>query len=130
MRPEEEIEIVEPDNGLPEKQADSGEMLDEEEYSIFSLHVLLFFIVVLGVVMTLLTLMATIYFPLIPMLSNQLSVSIQSINLTVTVYVIAQAVSPGVFASLSDSFGRRPVLLGVILIYCSATLGLFVNPGN
>ncbi|KAI0406218.1 major facilitator superfamily domain-containing protein [Xylaria palmicola] len=73
------------------------------------------------------TLTATIYFPLIPMLASQLSVSVQAINLTVTVYVIFQAVSPAIFASLSDSFGRRPVLLGIILIYASATLGLVVN---
>jgi MFS family permease len=104
------------------------EVSEEVEYTVFSSGNRIFLVVLLGVVMILSTLTATIYFPLIPMLSNQLSVSVEAINLTVTVYVIFQAVSPAVFAAISDSFGRRPVLLGVILIYASATLGLVLNP--
>ncbi|KAI1266566.1 major facilitator superfamily domain-containing protein [Xylariaceae sp. FL1019] len=98
-----------------------------EDYTVFSPNVQSFLVILLGVVMVLSTLTATIYFPLIPMLSDQLSVSVQAIDLTVTVYVIFQALTPAIFASLSDSFGRRPVLLGVILIYASASLGLFIN---
>lgn len=111
-----------------EKPAQSGVSPNEDEYTVFSPHTRRFLVVFLGVVMILSTLTATIYFPLIPMLSRQLSVSIQAINLTVTVYVLFQALSPAVLASLADSFGRRPVLLGVILIYASATLGLVINP--
>ncbi|KAI0143679.1 major facilitator superfamily domain-containing protein [Xylariaceae sp. FL1272] len=99
----------------------------EDDYTVFSSKIQTFLIILLGVVMILSTLTATIYFPLIPMLSDQLSVSIQAIDLTVTVYVIFQALTPAIFASLSDSFGRRPVLLGVIVIYASASLGLFIN---
>ncbi|KUI53871.1 MFS antiporter QDR2 [Cytospora mali] len=44
------------------------------------------------------------------MLSRHFNVSIPAIDLTVTVYAVFQAVSPGSFASLADSFGRRLAL--------------------
>jgi MFS family permease len=81
----------------------------------------------LGFIITLSTLTATIYFPLIPLLSTQFSASLQSINLTVTAYAVAQALAPALFASLADSFGRRPVLLGLIALYAAASLGLALN---
>ncbi|TGJ86287.1 hypothetical protein E0Z10_g2477 [Xylaria hypoxylon] len=123
-------EDARPHNDEKEKAARGDELPEQEEYTVFSSNIRIFLTAFLGVVMILSTLTATIYFPLIPMLSSQLSVSIQAINLTVTVYVIFQAVSPGIFASLSDSFGRRPVLLGITFIYASATLGLVINPNN
>lgn len=75
--------------------------------------------------MMLSTLIATIYFPIIPLLvlSDIFSVSVQDTNLTVTVYAILQAVSPGIFASLVDSPGRRPVLLGLTAVYVCASQG-------
>jgi MFS family permease len=84
----------------------------------------------LGIIMILSTLTATIYFPLIPALSTHFHVSIQAINLTVTVYAICQAVSPGVFASLADSYGRRPILLALVLIYVFGSLGLALNKNS
>ncbi|KAG7286787.1 hypothetical protein NEMBOFW57_009103 [Staphylotrichum longicolle] len=81
----------------------------------------------LGFTITLSTLTATIYFPLIPLLSANFSVPIQSINLTVTAYAVAQALAPALFASLADCFGRRPVLLGLIALFAVASLGLALN---
>lgn len=81
----------------------------------------------LGLTVTLSTLTTTIYFPLIPTLSKQFSTSVQSINLTVTAYAVAQALSPALFASLADFYGRRPVLLGLIATYAVASLGLALN---
>jgi MFS family permease len=77
--------------------------------------------------MTLSTLTATIYFPLIPLLSREFSVSIQAINLTVTLYAVCQGLSPPIFASLSDFFGRRPLLLALVALYTGASLGLAVS---
>ncbi|KXX81451.1 MFS antiporter QDR2 [Madurella mycetomatis] len=57
----------------------------------------------LGFTITLSTLTATIYFPLIPLLTRQFSVPLQSINLTVTAYAVAQALAPALFASLADA---------------------------
>jgi MFS family permease len=76
------------------------------------------------------TLTGTIYFPLIPALSIHFNVSNQAIYLTVTVYAICQAISPGVFASLADSYGRRPMLLALVFIYVLGSLGLVLNKNS
>lgn len=99
----------------------------DEDYSTFSDAMRTYLTYLLGFIIILSTLTATIYFPLIPMLSTHFSVSIQAINLTVTAYAICQAISPAVFASLADAFGRRPVLLGLIGLYSGASLGLALN---
>lgn len=100
---------------------------DGEDYSIFSARMRTYLTYQLGFVIILSTLTATAYLPLIPMLSTHLSVSVQAINLTVTAYAICQAISPALAASLADAFGRRPVLLGLILLYAAASLGLTLN---
>ncbi|MCJ1401863.1 hypothetical protein MMC11_005080 [Xylographa trunciseda] len=70
---------------------------------------------------------ATIYLPLLPLLESQLNVSHQAINLTITIYIVFQAVSPLVFATASDIFGRRPILLATYALYTVASLGLALN---
>ncbi|KAJ0109110.1 hypothetical protein J7T55_002302 [Diaporthe amygdali] len=100
---------------------------EDEDYSVFSDALRLYLTYLLGFVIILSTLTATIYFPLIPMLSAHFSVSIQAINLTVTLYAVCQAISPPLFASLADCYGRRPVLLLLIGIYACASLGLALN---
>lgn len=98
-----------------------------ESYSVFSDSLRIYLTYLLGFITILSTLTATIYFPLIPMLSSHFSVSIQAVNLTVTLYAVCQAISPPVFASLADCYGRRPVLLLLIGIYACASLGLALN---
>ena len=70
---------------------------------------------------------ATIYFPLLPLLQAHFHTSAQAINLTITIYVVFQALSPLFFATLSDTFGRRPIFLVTLLIYLFANLGLAVQ---
>ncbi|KAK8856780.1 MFS general substrate transporter [Apiospora arundinis] len=96
-------------------------------YSVFSNGMRIYLTYLLGFVIILSTLTATIYFPLIPMLSEEFHVSIQAINLTVTLYAICQGVTPPLFASLADVFGRRPVLLALVVLCAGASLGLAVN---
>lgn len=99
----------------------------DEVYSVLSDRTRIYLTYLLGFVIILSTLTATIYFPLIPMLSSHFSVSVQSINLTVTLYAVFQGISPSFFASLADLQGRRPVLLTLIAIYAGASLGLALN---
>ena len=70
---------------------------------------------------------ATIYFPLLPMLRDHFHTSAQAINLTLTVYVIFQALSPAIFGPLSDSVGRRPVYILTLSLYIFGNLGLAIN---
>jgi len=105
-------------------------MLAEAAYIVFTRQTRTYLAYLLGLIITTSTLTATIYFPLIPMLSRYFSVSIQAINLTVTVYAICQAVSPILFGSLADASGRRPVILGLVSLYGVASLGLALNKSS
>ena len=73
---------------------------------------------------------ATIYLPLLPLLAAHFDVSDQAVNLTITVYVIFQALSPAVFATLSDTIGRRPIYLITFGLYTAASLGLALNKSS
>ncbi|KAI4133080.1 MAG: hypothetical protein LQ347_002298 [Umbilicaria vellea] len=70
---------------------------------------------------------ATIYFPLLPLLRAYFHTSAQAINLTITLYIVFQALSPAIFGPLSDSLGRRPVYLFTLALYMVANLGLALN---
>ncbi|KAL9070353.1 MAG: hypothetical protein Q9161_004911 [Pseudevernia consocians] len=73
---------------------------------------------------------ATIYLPLLPLLATHFHVSNQAINLTITLYIIFQAISPLLLATASDSFGRRPILLLTYAVYTVASLGLALNKSS
>jgi multidrug resistance protein len=70
---------------------------------------------------------ATIYLPLLPLLRTHFHTSSQAINLTITLYIIFQALSPAIFGPLSDSLGRRPVYLITLILYVVGNLGLALN---
>lgn len=73
---------------------------------------------------------ATIYFPLLPLLGNHYVISTQAINLTIAVYIIFQALSPVIFATLSDSLGRRIIFLVTLTLYVLSNLGLAVEQNS
>ncbi|KAI4276223.1 MAG: hypothetical protein LQ337_002622 [Flavoplaca oasis] len=86
-------------------------------------------LMVLILILTMLAspLTATIYLPLLPLLATHFHVSLQAINLTLTLYIVFQAISPLLFATASDSFGRRPIYLITFSVYTLASLGLVLN---
>ncbi|KAE9371711.1 MFS general substrate transporter [Stipitochalara longipes BDJ] len=101
-----------------------------ENYTIFSKCDRTVITILLGSAMLMSPLAATIYLPLLPLLSTHFHTSIQAINLTITVYIICQAISPLLLASISDSFGRRPVYLFASALYTVASLGLALNKSS
>lgn len=67
---------------------------------------------------------ANIYFPSIPSLSEDLGVTIGQINLTITTFMILQALAPTFFGDFADAAGRRPAFILAFLIYLGANIGL------
>ncbi|KAK8042821.1 hypothetical protein PG994_013304 [Apiospora phragmitis] len=65
-----------------------------------------------------------IYFPAIPFLAQDLDVSVQNINLTVTSYLIASGVFPFITGSLADMYGRRLAFIVSLGVYAAVNLGL------
>lgn len=67
---------------------------------------------------------ANIYFPALSYIAQDLHVSLELINLTITAYLICQCITPSVTGDLADMIGRRPVYLVVLTVYFGANLGL------
>ncbi|RFU28828.1 hypothetical protein B7463_g7510, partial [Scytalidium lignicola] len=67
---------------------------------------------------------STIYFPALNTLADTLGVSVSSINLTVTTYLIMQGIAPTFVGTWSDVSGRRPLYIGAFIVYMGANIGL------
>lgn len=106
---------------------DTGPEASPVPYTCFKSLQKRFLITVLVFTMLASPLTATIYLPLLPSLARHFSVSIQAINLTITIYIIFQAISPLLLATASDSLGRRPIYLATYALYTLANLGLALN---
>ncbi|KAI0015719.1 putative MFS transporter [Xylariomycetidae sp. FL0641] len=64
------------------------------------------------------------YFPAIPFMADQMKVSVEMVNLTVTSYLIVSGIFPTVTGSMADHYGRRKTLLVSLLAYSIINVGL------
>ncbi|KAI8877166.1 MFS general substrate transporter [Backusella circina FSU 941] len=101
---------------------------DEEPFTVFSKGALLRILVITSLTGMLSPLTANIYLPALNQIQEDLGISTEEVNLTVTVYMIFQAISPTFWGSLSDTYGRRIVLLATVFVYCGACVGLALTP--
>lgn len=113
-----------------ESQSSQSASQENELYTSFTSRQLRGLQLLLGLSAITSPLTATIYLPLLPLLRVQFSASAQEINLTLTVYIIFQAVSPVLFGPLSDTYGRRPMFLITLAIYLVSSIGLAANEHN
>jgi hypothetical protein len=68
-----------------------------------------------------------IYYPAISSIADDLRVSVESVNLTVTSYMIVSGIVPAIMGNLADTLGRRPVYMVVFSIYILANIGLAIQ---
>ncbi|KAL3487802.1 major facilitator superfamily domain-containing protein [Aspergillus germanicus] len=71
---------------------------------------------------------SNIYFPALPTIASDLSVSLELINLTVTTYLIFQGLAPSLWGPISDVYGRRTAYMGTFVIFVAACIGLALSP--
>lgn len=102
----------------------------EEIYTVFPSWQRKVTVALLGMATLVSPLTATIYLPLLPLLSTHFQTSLQAINLTITVYIIFQAIAPLLLASASDHCGRRPIYLFTFTLYTLASFGLALNKSS
>ncbi|KAG9190074.1 hypothetical protein G6011_08162 [Alternaria panax] len=67
---------------------------------------------------------ANIYFACLDEIQHAVGVSHSLINLTITTYLIMQAIAPASCGDLADNLGRRPVYLITFIIHVCVDLGL------
>ncbi|CEL56102.1 putative transporter AQR1 OS=Saccharomyces cerevisiae (strain ATCC 204508 / S288c) GN=AQR1 PE=1 SV=1 [Rhizoctonia solani AG-1 IB] len=73
---------------------------------------------------------SSVYFPAIPTMADAFNKSIELINLTVTMYMVFQGISPMLWGGLADRFGRRPVYLACLSLLLLSCVGLALVPTN
>ncbi|WP_226537095.1 MFS transporter [Fictibacillus halophilus] len=69
----------------------------------------------------------TIYVPLIPEVTKELHTSSFLVNFSISIYTIFLALMQMVYGPLTDSIGRRKVMLAGLFIYLVATIGCFLS---
>jgi MFS transporter, DHA1 family, multidrug resistance protein len=70
-----------------------------------------------------------LYLPALPMLARELGASMGAAQLTMSLVLLAFGLGQLVMGPLSDRFGRRPVLLGGLVLHTFASLGAALAPG-
>ncbi|KAH9965123.1 MFS general substrate transporter [Lactifluus volemus] len=69
-----------------------------------------------------------IYFPAIPVMSKEFHKSLELINLTVTLYMVMQGLFPMIWGTISDYWGRRPIMLACLTTLALSCVGLALVP--
>ncbi|OCF32262.1 hypothetical protein I316_06177 [Kwoniella heveanensis BCC8398] len=67
---------------------------------------------------------SNIYFPVIPTMAEALYTTPAKINLTVTSYMIFQAICPTFWGAVSDAYGRRLTVISTLTVFLGACIGL------
>lgn len=65
-----------------------------------------------------------IYLPIVPAMPQILETTPEVVQLTLTLYMIMLGVGQIIFGPLSDHFGRRPILMGGVLVFAATSLAL------
>jgi DHA1 family bicyclomycin/chloramphenicol resistance-like MFS transporter len=68
------------------------------------------------------------YLPSLPSLVRVFETDVPTVQLTLSAFMVAFAISMLVYGPLSDRFGRRPVLIGGTLIYVLASVACALAP--
>ncbi|SCU82337.1 LAFA_0C10594g1_1 [Lachancea sp. 'fantastica'] len=67
---------------------------------------------------------SNIYFPALPTIAEDLAVSNELVNLTVTTYMIFQGIAPTFWGAMADVHGRRLVYIGTLAVFLTACIVL------
>ncbi|KAI0756845.1 MFS general substrate transporter [Daedaleopsis nitida] len=116
----------------PVSPSESGESSDAQNrpYSIYTSREKWFIVGVAAFAALFSPLTANIYFPAIPTIAAAFHESTELINLTVTVYMVVQGISPMFWGTLSDRWGRRPMFVSCMIVLSLACVGLALVPTN
>ncbi|KAG0645291.1 Multidrug transporter QDR2 [Hyphodiscus hymeniophilus] len=95
-----------------------------EPYSIFDRRQKGLIVLIVTTAATFSGFASNIYFPALPTIAHDLSVSPELVNLTVTSYLIFQGIAPSLWGPISDVKGRRIAYCFTFLVFLGACIGL------
>jgi len=68
------------------------------------------------------------YVPSMPDIGRSLGASTSTVQLTLSAYLVAFAVGQIIYGPLSDRYGRKPILLVALALFCTASLACAAAP--
>ena len=77
----------------------------------------LFYAIILGLLTMTGTVAVDLFVPAIPSISSDFNIGIGSIELSLAALFIGNGIGQIIYGSISDRFGRKPVILVSLLIY-------------
>ncbi|KAJ5060319.1 major facilitator superfamily transporter [Bipolaris maydis] len=101
---------------------------EDEVYHVFGNNERWGVVAMIGVAGLFSGLSSNIFFPSLDAISQDLKVSLTTVSLTITSYLIIQGISPLFWGSLSDTVGRRPIYIYSFVVYIIANIGLSFSP--
>lgn len=104
--------------------ADPTPATDPEPYSAFTYAGRLFIVAVASLAGFMSPFAINIYMPALPEIKRDLGITFGESQVSVTMYMVMQGLSPSFWAPLADSAGRRPVLIAAFTVFLGANLGL------
>ncbi|KAG6361673.1 hypothetical protein INS49_009900, partial [Diaporthe citri] len=102
----------------------SGPQAAENPYSIFDRRQKALIVVIVSLAATFSGFASNIYFPALPTIAQDLNVSIELVNLTVTSYLLFQGLAPSLWGPVSDVRGRRTAYCCTFVVFIGACIGL------
>ncbi|KAM3074587.1 hypothetical protein ACMFMG_008016 [Clarireedia jacksonii] len=124
-----------PDVSGQEEEVGSTKEVDEKipmteqdvPYSSFTLWEKRFIVLIATVASFFSPFTTQIYFPATTTIAKDLHVSNSKVNLTITTYMVLQAIAPAFVGGFSDTSGRRPAYIVCFVIYIVADVALAVQ---
>ncbi|KAH7073709.1 major facilitator superfamily transporter [Paraphoma chrysanthemicola] len=110
------------------REAHTEAAVVEPCYHIFSKRKTWSVVITIGVVGLFSGLSSNIYFPALDAIAKDLRVSLSTVSLTTTSYLIVQGLSPLFWGSLSDTIGRRQIYIYSFTVYIIANIELSISP--
>ncbi|KAG8752324.1 hypothetical protein FRC12_012031 [Ceratobasidium sp. 428] len=128
-RPHVELVASEPtNNNLSDIEPSRPE--PEKPYSIYTKREKWYMVAMVALAGLFSSLAVALYFPAIPTLAAAFGKSTELINLTVTVFMVLQGITPMAWGIVADRLGRRPVYLMCLTLLVLSSVGLALVPTN
>ncbi|PCH00525.1 Major facilitator superfamily domain, general substrate transporter [Penicillium occitanis (nom. inval.)] len=108
----------------PEALTKTGTTLSQKPYTSFSTAQKWFIVSMATAASFFSPLSGQIYFPVLPVLTQNYHLSQTLLNISVTTYMIFQGLAPSFMGTFSDASGRRPAYILAFIIYTAANIGL------
>lgn len=65
-----------------------------------------------------------IYYPVLTFIAQDLNVSLEMMNLTITSYLVISGIAPALLGDLANTLGRRSIYIGMMMVYVAANIAL------